>query len=135
MFSRIICVVALTCFSLFSCGIVLYSMEYFIPLFIIWWTFEFFHSLVNNTFCRNVFSLLLKMYQEWLWSYVNLCLIYGIPTRLFSKGAMSFYIPTSNIWAIHLPPYQHLSLSVYFDSSHPTEFEAVSGFYVHLPNS
>lgn len=64
---------------------------------------------------------------------VTLCLSFWVTARFFSKGAMPFYIPTSNIWAISLPPHQHLSLSVYFDSNHSTEFEAVSHCGFHLP--
>ena len=55
--------------------------------------------------CGHVFSFLLRVYLgvELLGHLVTLCLRFWGTTRLSSKVAVPFYIPTSSVWGFSAP--------------------------------
>ena len=87
------------------------DMPGFIYPLISWWTFELFslwimvQCIFVCKFCLNIcfpFSWMLSLGME-LWDYmVALCLTFEGNTKLFSKAAAPYYVPTSNVWGFQL---------------------------------
>lgn len=82
---------------------------------------------------EHIFSVLLRIYigVELLGHLIILCLIFSGTTKLFSKRAEPFYIPTSNVegsrWFTALPTFVISVFFFFFNLyySHPNGYEVV----------
>ena len=80
-------------------------------------------SLTNH--CQNVIMIQINIFLgkylgvEWLGRMVDICLIFRESAKVFSKGVVPFYVPTSNKWRPQF--HQLLSNTFQFFKSYPSD--------------